>query len=45
MDQNFICDVMVHPDFQRKGIGTMVMETLLEHCPAGKYKMGSIILR
>lgn len=23
---------MVHPDFQRKGIGTMVMETLLEHC-------------
>ncbi|WP_349679794.1 MULTISPECIES: GNAT family N-acetyltransferase [Lysinibacillus] len=22
---------MVHPDFQRKGIRTMVMETLLEH--------------
>ena len=26
---------MVHPDFQRKGIGTMVMETLLEHCQQG----------
>ncbi|MGE7985179.1 GNAT family N-acetyltransferase [Lysinibacillus fusiformis] len=23
---------MVHTDFQRKGIGTMGMETLLKHC-------------
>ncbi|KOY80972.1 GNAT family N-acetyltransferase [Lysinibacillus macroides] len=30
--QTFICDVMVHPDYQRKGFGTMVMEGLLEHC-------------
>lgn len=30
--QTFICDVMVHPDYQRKGVGTMVMEVLLEHC-------------
>ncbi|WP_155591668.1 GNAT family N-acetyltransferase [Lysinibacillus cavernae] len=30
--QTFICDVMVHPDYQRKGIGSMVMENLLTHC-------------
>lgn len=30
--QTFICDVMVHPDYQRQGIGTKVMEALLEHC-------------
>jgi len=23
---------MVHHDYQRKGVGTMVMEVLLEHC-------------
>ncbi|MFJ7732683.1 GNAT family N-acetyltransferase [Lysinibacillus sp. NPDC097231] len=26
------CDVMVHPDYQRKGIGTLIMKALLEHC-------------
>lgn len=30
--QTFICDVMVHPDYQRKGVGTMVMDALLEQC-------------
>ncbi|MGE7090901.1 GNAT family N-acetyltransferase [Lysinibacillus sp. NPDC048646] len=30
--QTFICDVMVHPDYQRKGIGSQVMEFLLAHC-------------
>ncbi|MGE7676473.1 GNAT family N-acetyltransferase [Lysinibacillus sp. NPDC094403] len=27
-----ICDVMVHPDYQRQGVGTLVMKTLLEYC-------------
>lgn len=30
--QTFICDVMVHPGYQRKGVGTTVMETLMTHC-------------
>ena len=30
--QTFICDVMVHPEYHRLGIGAKVMEALLEHC-------------
>ncbi|WP_235852037.1 GNAT family N-acetyltransferase [Niallia nealsonii] len=30
--QTFICDVMVHPAYQRKGIGTKIMHALLEKC-------------
>lgn len=30
--QTFICDVMVHPDYQRQGLGIKVMEALLAHC-------------
>lgn len=30
--QTFICDVMVHSEYQRNGIGTTIMEALLAHC-------------
>ncbi|WP_445486819.1 GNAT family N-acetyltransferase [Niallia sp. 03133] len=30
--QTFICDVMVHPDYQNQGIGRKVMEILLGKC-------------
>jgi N-acetylglutamate synthase-like GNAT family acetyltransferase len=30
--QTLICDVMVHPDYQKQGIGKKVMRTLLIKC-------------
>jgi GNAT superfamily N-acetyltransferase len=30
--QTFICDVMVHPEYQKQGIGEKVMKTLLKKC-------------
>jgi N-acetylglutamate synthase-like GNAT family acetyltransferase len=30
--QTFICDVMVHPEYQKQGIGTKVVKTLLKKC-------------
>ncbi|MFJ7735301.1 GNAT family N-acetyltransferase [Lysinibacillus sp. NPDC097287] len=36
--QTFICDVMVHPDYKRQGIGTKVMEALLSHCKRQEIK-------
>ncbi|SES18757.1 Acetyltransferase (GNAT) domain-containing protein [Gracilibacillus ureilyticus] len=30
--QTFICDMMVHPDYQNKGIGSKVFRMLLEKC-------------
>ena len=30
--QTFICDVMVHPEYQQRGIGKQLMESLLKKC-------------
>lgn len=30
--QTLICDVMVHPEYQTQGIGTKIMNVLLEKC-------------
>ncbi|MFS0782094.1 GNAT family N-acetyltransferase [Bacillus sp. 1P06AnD] len=30
--QTFICDVIVHPDYQTKGIGTKIMNALIKKC-------------
>lgn len=30
--QSFICDVMVHPDYQQQGIGTKIIQTLVKEC-------------
>ncbi|WP_316569461.1 GNAT family N-acetyltransferase [Neobacillus sp. YIM B06451] len=30
--QTFICDLIVHPDFQRQGIGMKIMQLLMDHC-------------
>ncbi|MDM5331552.1 GNAT family N-acetyltransferase [Neobacillus sp. CF12] len=30
--QTLICDVMVHPKYQKQGIGKKVMKTLLKKC-------------
>jgi ribosomal protein S18 acetylase RimI-like enzyme len=30
--QSFICDVMVHPDYQNQGIGTKIIKNLVEEC-------------
>ena len=30
--QTFICDVIVHPDYQKQGIGKKIMSTLLKKC-------------
>lgn len=30
--QTFICDVMIHPDYQGKGVGKKLMQALVKHC-------------
>lgn len=30
--QTFICDVIVHPEFQGKGIGKNIVQRLMNHC-------------
>jgi ribosomal protein S18 acetylase RimI-like enzyme len=30
--QTFICDLIVHPDFQGQGIGKKIMQMLMDHC-------------
>ncbi|MGG3574849.1 GNAT family N-acetyltransferase [Bacillus gobiensis] len=30
--QTFICDVMVHPDYQKQGIGRTILKNLLKKC-------------
>lgn len=30
--QTFICDVMIHPSYQGKGVGTKLMHALVKHC-------------
>lgn len=32
--QTFICDLMVHPDYQNKGMGQAILNQLLEKCKA-----------
>lgn len=36
--QTFICDVMVHPEYQNKGIGKNIMNALLKRCKEGGIK-------
>ncbi|WP_186578107.1 GNAT family N-acetyltransferase [Aquibacillus kalidii] len=36
--QTFICDVMVHPTYQRLGIGSQIIELLLKKCEAENIK-------
>ena len=30
--QTFICDVMIHPNYQAQGVGKKLMQSLLQHC-------------
>ena len=39
----YIQDVMVHPDYQRQGIGTQLMERLLSHLKQNGIYMVSVI--
>src|SRR5579859_7534345 len=32
LEHGYLEDVMVHPDFQRQGIGTMLVKRLLQEC-------------
>jgi predicted GNAT family N-acyltransferase len=36
--QTFIGDMIVHPDFQKQGIGSKIMDTLIEKCKSSGIK-------